>query len=224
MRNIITVDGSGGVGKGTLCLALAQRLNWQYLDSGALYRVLAFYALLHGKEQAPAEEVASLVKELKIDFELTQNGYDILLNGQVVSQKLRSENCSITASIFAAYPEVRKALLYLQQHFAEGQSLIADGRDMGTVIFPQAQLKIFLTADAKIRAQRRYNQLKAQGETVNLNKIFVEITARDARDSNRTIAPLKPASDAVIIDTGNLSVEDVLQQVLDLVAVRFFCN
>ena len=209
MRKVITVDGPSGVGKGTLCQTLARERGWAYLDSGALYRLLALQALAADKVDAPAAEIAALVGAMQIDFRLDERG------------ELRTERCGNAASKIAAYPEVRAALLDFQRGFGGEAPLIADGRDMGTVVFPDAPLKLFLTASAEIRAERRYKQLLAQGESVNLRAIYAEIAERDARDRSRSVAPLIPASDAVVIDTGNLSISDVQQRVSAEIAARF---
>ena len=208
MRKVITVDGPSGVGKGTLCQTLARERGWAYLDSGALYRLLALQALAADKVDAPAAEIAALVGAMQIDFRLDERGCTVLLNGAPVGGELRTERCGNAASKIAAYPEVRAALLDFQRGFGGEAPLIADGRDMGTVVFPDAPLKLFLTASAEIRAERRYKQLLAQGESVNLRAIYAEIAERDARDRSRSVAPLIPASDAVVIDTGNLSISD----------------
>lgn len=221
MRKVITVDGPSGVGKGTLCQRLAREHGWAYLDSGALYRLLALQALAQGKADADEEEIAALVADMAVDFVLDENGCAAFLNGQAVGNELRTERCGNAASKIAAYPAVRAALLDFQRRFGGDNSLIADGRDMGTVVFPQADLKVFLTADAGVRAQRRYKQLIAQGECVNLRDLSLEIAARDARDSSRSVAPLKPASDAVIIDTGTLSIDEVAAEVHKQIAALF---
>ena len=213
MRKIVTVDGPSGVGKGTLCQHLAREYGWAYLDSGALYRLLALQALATGKADAAGEEIAALVPEMSIDFILDENGCTALLDGQAVGNELRTERCGNAASKIAAYPPVRAALLDFQRCFGGEKNLVADGRDMGTVVFPNADLKVFLTASAQVRAERRYKQLIAQGERVNLRDLSHEIAARDARDSSRSVAPLKPASDAVIIDTGSLSIDEVAAEV-----------
>lgn len=216
MRKVITVDGPGGVGKGTLCQALAQELGWAYLDSGALYRVLALAVLHTGSEHAADEAQAALLSQLQIDFVPGTDGVHVLLDGEDVSRVLRSESCAAMASVLAAKPAVRTALLDKQRHFVPEKSLVADGRDMGTVVFPDAAFKVYLTASVQVRAERRYKQLKEKGEYVNLARLIDEIAARDARDSNRAVAPLKPASDAVVIDTGDLSIQDVLTKVMAL--------
>ena len=221
MRKIVTVDGPSGVGKGTLCQRLAREYGWAYLDSGALYRLLALQALSTGKADAAGEEIAALVPEMSIDFILDENGCTVFLDGQAVGNELRTERCGNAASKIAAYPPVRAALLDFQRCFGGEKNLVADGRDMGTVVFPNADLKVFLTASAQVRAERRYKQLIAQGERVNLRDLSHEIAARDARDSSRSVAPLKPASDAVIIDTGSLSIDEVAAEVRKRISALF---
>lgn len=213
MRKVITVDGPSGVGKGTLCQRLAREWGWAYLDSGALYRLLALQALAVGKEDASGEELVALLAGMDIDFVPDEKGCTAFLNGQAVGGELRTERCGNAASKIAAHPAVRAALLDVQRNFAKDKNLLADGRDMGTIVFPNADLKVFLTASAETRAERRYKQLIAQGERVNLRDLSHEIAARDARDSSRSVAPLKPASDAVVIDTGNLSIDEVAAEV-----------
>ena len=216
MRKIITVDGPSGVGKGTLCQALARDLDWAYLDSGALYRVLALAVLREGLAEDDESAQTALLEQLDIAFSAGDDSVSVLLNSEDVSSELRTEACAAMASTLAAKPAIRAALLDKQRNFAAGQSLVADGRDMGTVVFPDAVLKIYLTATAEVRAERRYKQLKDKGDCVNLSRLTAEIAARDERDSTRTVAPLKPASDAVVIDTGELSISEVLSKVKKL--------
>lgn len=213
MRKVIAVDGPSGVGKGTLCQALARELGWAYLDSGALYRVLALAVLRHSLGQEDESAQLRLLEQLDIAFTAHDDGVAVLLNGVDVSRDLRTEHCAAMASVLAAKPAIRAALLDKQRRFAADQALVADGRDMGTVVFPDAALKIYLTATPAVRAQRRYKQLKEKGDCVNLARLTAEIAARDARDSNRAVAPLKPALDAVVIDTGALSISEVLERV-----------
>lgn len=213
MRKVVTVDGSAGVGKGTLCQNLARALDWAYLDSGAFYRILAFSAA----EVLPVEKLLKILENLKICTNLHENGCEIVVNGQILGNEIRTEEVAQLTSKIAAIPEIRAAMTEKFRHFAAPKNLIADGRDMGTVIFPDANLKIYLTASVEIRAERRLLQLKNQGKTANLREIVQEIAQRDERDSRREIAPLKPASDAVIIDTSALSINQVFEQVLKLV-------
>lgn len=221
MMTVIAVDGPSGVGKGTLCQALAQRLGWAYLDSGALYRLLALAVLNSDIDSTSATAVVQLLDEIDICFAADEQGaYQALLNGEAVGQAIRTERCANMASTIAAYPAVRTALLDFQRDFAQAQGLVADGRDMGTVVFPQAPLKIFLTASAEVRAKRRYKQLKQQGQCDSLAALTAEIAERDKRDAQRTVAPLTPASDAVMIATDTLTVDEVLAQAMTLAAEK----
>lgn len=212
MNKIITVDGPSGAGKGTLSLWLAQQLNWQLLDSGALYRLVALVAY---RQQLKLDDLTALEQaalNLNIEFRQQAHGVGAFLEGQDVSQELRSEQTATIASQVASIPVVRTALLARQRAFASPQGVVADGRDMGTVVFPQAPLKIFLTASANVRAKRRYDQLIQSGASADLNAITQDIKARDARDQNRSTAPLTPAPDALLIDSSTQSIEAVCQQ------------
>ena len=212
---VITVDGPGGSGKGTLAGMLAARLGWHLLDSGALYRLLAFAAQKRGTDLADELALVQLAANLDVQFIADAEGGEqrIMLEGDDVSRSIRTETVGAGASRVAALPAVRQALLARQQAFRETPGLVADGRDMGTVVFPDAQLKIFLTASPEIRAERRYRQLLEKGETASLAGLLDEINARDERDMNRSIAPLRPAEDAVLIDSSHMSIENVLETV-----------
>lgn len=212
---VITVDGPGGSGKGTLSGMLAARLGWHLLDSGALYRLLAFAAQKRGTDLADEQALVQLAANLDVQFIADAEGGEqrIMLEGDDVSGSIRTETVGAGASRVAALPAVRQALLARQQAFREMPGLVADGRDMGTVVFPDAQLKIFLTASPEIRAERRYRQLLEKGETASLAGLLDEINARDERDMNRSIAPLRPAEDAVLIDSSHMSIENVLETV-----------
>lgn len=213
---IITVDGPSGAGKGTLCQMLAAKLSWALLDSGAMYRVTALAAKQHGVEASNEDAVEALAAHLDVQFKVDPDvaGVQVILEGEDVTSKLRTEEAGAIASQVAAIPGVRSALLERQRAFKQSPGLIADGRDMGTVVFPSAELKIYLTASAEERGQRRYKQLIGNGNNANLDRIIEDIRARDERDMNREVAPLKPASDAVQIDSTQLSIEEVFQQVL----------
>jgi CMP/dCMP kinase len=223
---VITIDGPSGSGKGTVSRQVADRLGWRLLDSGALYRLVAFA----GQQQAlaPDDETGHtrVAKSLDVTFGLGPDGGErIWLGDQEVSRRIRTEQAGEGASRVAAMPGVRAALLDRQRAFATAPGLVADGRDMGTVVFPGAGLKIYLTASPEERARRRYNQLnqlnnqlKGKGPSANLAALSLEIAERDRRDANRPIAPLRPADDAVIVDSTSMSIEDVVARVLELAA------
>lgn len=219
---VITIDGPVGVGKGTLTLRLARFLGWHTLDSGALYRVLALAAQKHGVALNDEQRLCQLTESLHIHFEALPDlsSTQVLLENQDVSRELRTETCGAAASQLAALPPVRQALLARQRAFRQLPGLVADGRDMGTVVFPDAPLKIFLTASVAARAQRRYKQLKAQEIGVNIDTLMQEIEMRDQRDMTRITAPLIPATDAQIVDSTELTIDEVLAQVLHLVAQK----
>ncbi|WP_312478059.1 (d)CMP kinase [Stutzerimonas nitrititolerans] len=219
---VVTIDGPSGSGKGTVAALLAAKLGWKFLDSGALYRLLAFAARNHGVDLTNEEALKVLAAHLDVQFDTAGSGQGmrIVLEGEDVTEAIRNEVVGAGASQVAALPAVREALLQRQKAFREAPGLVADGRDMGTVVFPDATLKIFLTASAEERARRRYLQLKAKGDDVNLASLLDEIRARDERDTQRTVAPLKPADDAIQLDSTALSIEQVLGQILSEVANR----
>jgi cytidylate kinase len=221
---VITIDGPSGSGKGTVAALLAAKLGWNFLDSGALYRLLAFAARNHGVDLTNEEALKLLAAHLDVQFGAAKNGLgmEIILEGEEVTNAIRNEQVGAGASQVAALPVVRDALLQRQKAFREPPGLVADGRDMGTVVFPDAPLKIFLTASAEERAHRRFLQLKAKGDDVNLASLLDEIRVRDERDTGREVAPLKPADDAVQLDSTDLSIEQVLGQILSEVAKRDF--
>ncbi|PXZ07312.1 (d)CMP kinase [Gilliamella apicola] len=209
---VIAVDGPSGVGKGTLCQALANHLNWHLLDSGAIYRVLALSALQQNIALDDTKQLATLALGLPLTFDSNSDDVKVLLDGMDVSRDIRTEETGGAASKVASINEVRVALLQRQRDFRQLPGLVADGRDMGTVVFTDAPVKIFLDASAQSRAERRMKQLQDKQIHAKFGEILQEITARDERDRNRAVAPLKPAVDALIIDTTSLSIQDVFNQ------------
>jgi len=214
---IVTVDGPSGSGKGTICRRLAQHLGWHLLDSGALYRLVAVAGQAAGLAPDDVAGHSRIARTMQVRFGSNANGGEhIELDGREVTAQVRAEQTGQGASRVAAWPEVRAALTDRQRSFAELPGLIADGRDMGTVIFPAAPLKIFLTASAEERALRRYNQLNGKDSGVSLAALSREIAERDERDSNRAVAPLRPASDAFVIDSTGVTVEAIVERVIEL--------
>lgn len=218
---VITLDGPSGTGKGTIGMLLAERLGWHYLDSGALYRGLAWWLLEH---KIAADDKPSIIEALPtilVEIEKADDGIGnrISANGTDITGSIRTEEVSIMASKISALPEVRTRLLELQQNMRKRPGLIADGRDMGTVVFPDAPYKFFLDASSSERAKRRFNQLKEQGIDDSLRNIRTELEKRDQRDEERAVSPLRPASDAVIIDTTDVSIDGVLEKVLQTLPV-----
>lgn len=208
---VLTIDGPSGSGKGTISQLVAKQLGWSYLDSGALYRLLALAAHHHSLELDDESSLETLAEHLDVEF--TSKGA-VLLEGEPVDDILRTEETGKSASIVAALPKVRLALLARQRAFAHNSGLVADGRDMGSTVFPMAEVKIFLTASAEARAKRRYKQLKEKGFDVNLAHLLQDIESRDLRDTQRSSSPLKAADDAIEIDTTALNIDEVVEQVL----------
>jgi cytidylate kinase len=218
---IVTIDGPSGSGKGTISRAIAQRVGWHLLDSGALYRLVAVAGMVAGAAEGDVRRHTELAAHMDVTFSAAPDGAErITLDGRDVTAEVRSERAGQGASRVAAWPGVRQALLARQQAFAVPPGLVADGRDMGTVVFPGAQLKIFLTATPQERALRRYKQLKDKGSDVSLAALSREIAERDLRDQTRQVAPLRPAPDACLIDSTGLNVEAVVARVLELGAAR----
>ena len=211
---IVTIDGPSGSGKGTISRALAARLRWHLLDSGALYRLVALAAARRGNPEDPAE-LARLARAMDVRFGSAAVAEQVLLDGDDVTAALRTEGIGATASQVAAVPAVREALLQRQRDFVRPPGLVADGRDMGTVVFPAADLKVFLTATADERAMRRHKQLKEKGIDVSLRDLSWDIAQRDARDASRSVAPLRPAPDARTIDSTDLTPEEVIARILE---------
>jgi len=213
---VITIDGPSGSGKGTISRLLAGRLGWHFLDSGALYRITGLAALRQGVSMDDEAGLGRVAAGLDVRFEEHDGGADtrFLLAGEDVSDAIRMEDCAAAASRVAVMAPVRDALLHLQRECCRSPGLIADGRDMGTVVFPTSELKIFLVASAEERAKRRYKQLKDKGIDVSLNALLADIEARDARDSSRSVSPLKQATDAVLLDSTTKGIDEVVDTVL----------
>lgn len=223
---LITIDGPSGSGKGTIATLLAKHLGYNLLDSGAIYRVLAIAADKHQIALDDQKALVQLAEALNVVFNINTHhaNQSILLEGLDVTDKIRTELVGNSASKVAALAPVREALLQRQRAFLAMPGLIADGRDMGTIVFPTAPLKFFLTASAEERAKRRHIQLKKAGENVILGSLIDEIRKRDERDTNRTVAPLKPATDAIIIDSTALTIEQVMQEILTEVSKHTIFN
>ena len=212
---VITIDGPSGAGKGTLCKAMAEALQWHLLDSGAIYRVLALAALHHHVDVASEDALVPLASHLDVRFVSTNGNLEVILEGEDVSGEIRTQEVANAASQVAAFPRVREALLRRQRAFRELPGLIADGRDMGTVVFPEAPLKIFMTASAAVRAERRAKQLEARGLKADRAALTRDLEERDRRDRERAAAPLKPAADAKLLDTSDMTIDEVVKKVLD---------
>jgi len=218
---VITIDGPSGAGKGTVCRLLAQKLGWEILDSGAIYRVLALASIHHHIEPTDEESLIPLAAHLDVQFLSEENSSKIVLEGEEVTHSIRNEEVGGVASKIAALPRVREALLRRQRAFRQEPGLIADGRDMGTVVFPDAEIKVFLTASAEERANRRFLELKEKGHDVKIGDLLTEIKARDDRDMNRAVAPMVPAEDAISIDSTEISAQQVFEQLLEVVKTKY---
>ncbi|NIJ69802.1 (d)CMP kinase [Xanthomonas sp. 60] len=216
---VLTIDGPSGAGKGTISRIVARRLGWHYLDSGALYRAVGVAASWADIDTSDASALVRCTFDTRVQFVEQGEAMRVLVNGTDATDELRLETTGALASAIAAIPEVRSALKDRQRAFRLAPGLVADGRDMGTVIFPDAPFKVFLTASAGERAERRHKQLNDKGVSVNFEDLLREIMARDARDAQRTVAPLKPADDAVLIDTTGIGIDDVVARVMDLLPV-----
>ena len=216
VKNIITIDGPSGVGKGTLAFSLAERLGWNVLDSGLLYRLVGYLSFIEGLEKI--QELIQFLNKSKIKLvtNLNEGICEIELNDKVIGKELRNENIASRAAELAKDGEIRNAIIKIQRDAYDSEKgLIADGRDMGTIIFPQAALKVFLQASSEVRAERRANQLKEKGMSVIMHDLLKQIQQRDEEDINRKLSPLKPADDSLVIDTSNLSIKEVEQKVME---------
>lgn len=216
---VLTIDGPSGAGKGTVSRIVAKKLGWNYLDSGSIYRSLAIALLQNEIDLSNINEILSIAQAMELAYECDDE-LVVKLDGQDITAKLGTETTGNIASIVAAVPEVRRVLLQKQKDFKRPPGLVADGRDMGTVVFPDADIKVFLTASAAKRAERRYKQLMEKGIDVNIEQITSEIEARDCRDKERTIAPLAQAEDALFIDSSAMTIDEVIARVLSLVPQR----
>ena len=216
VRNIITIDGPSGVGKGTLAFLLAEKLDWHILDSGLLYRLVGYLSIKEKLETT--REIVQFLNKSKIQLvtNLKEGICEIKLNKKILGKELRNENIASRASELAKKEEIRNAIIKIQRNAYDSEKgLIADGRDMGTIIFPEAALKVFLQASPEVRAERRANQLKEKGMSVIMHDLLEQIQQRDEEDINRKISPLKPADDALVIDTSSLSIKEVEKKVME---------
>ncbi len=217
---VLTIDGPSGAGKGAVSAGVARRLGWNALDSGAVYRAVAANALEKGVAAEDADRLVELCRKLPLSFEAGDSSIVVFLDGHPVDDRLRQEDVSVMSSKVASLPAVRAALLDLQRSFRCLPGLVADGRDMGTVVFPDAQIKVFLDASVEERARRRYKQLKEKGEDVKFLRLFRDLEARDRRDRERPVSPTVPAVDAVIVDSTDMTLDEVIEKVLSVVRQR----
>ncbi|MFP4207760.1 MAG: (d)CMP kinase [Wenzhouxiangella sp.] len=214
---VLTIDGPSGAGKGAVSARVAARLGWNVLDSGAVYRSVALAALDGGVDLTDQNALVALCRDLDLSFSPGQDGIEVSLNGRPLGDALRAEAVGEASSRVAAVPAVRRALLALQRRFRQLPGLVADGRDMGTVVFPDAAIKVFLDASVAERARRRFRQLKANGENVTLDRLMSDLEARDRRDRERAVSPTVPAADAVVVDSTRLDLVEVVERVLGIV-------
>ncbi|OGT53453.1 MAG: cytidylate kinase [Gammaproteobacteria bacterium RIFCSPHIGHO2_12_FULL_42_13] len=219
---VVTIDGPSASGKGTIAHLLAKKLHWHFLDSGILYRAVGLAALQESVHPEKLSEITALIHHIKIDMEFADISDDpkIFLNNHEVTEEIRGEACGKMASQVSTVPLVRAALLDRQRNMRELPGLVTDGRDMGTVVFPDASVKFFFQASVEVRAQRRYNQLISRSQNANLRDVLHELRVRDERDANRMISPTKPAADAIILDTSNMTIEEVLKEVYQQVQAK----
>ena len=224
MDNIVTIDGPSGVGKGTLAISLAMKLHWNYLNSGSLYRIISYFSDQLMIKHSDTESLIKLTKKLNVEFEINNSELVVILNHINISDLIQTEDCAKRASIIASNDIVRKSLIKTQQSFYKMPGLVAEGRDMGSVIFQQARYKFFLQASIRIRAERRYKQLKQKGINVSLSRLIDELNRRDNRDVSRKSSPLIIPSGAVVINTNGLSIDEVMHQVTKHIKKLFETN
>lgn len=221
MTNIITIDGPSGSGKGTVSRILAKKLSYDYLDSGALYRLLGIAAMRSSIDLSDTKSLAEIAEQMEVEFQLSTDGkFKVTLDGDDVTSELRLEDTGALASQIAAYGLVRRVLLTRQRAFATGVGLVADGRDMGTVVFPDAELKIYLTASVEQRTNRRYKELLEKGEDVSLRALAEQVRARDERDMNRAESPLVAADDAIELDSSHMSIDEVVEAIMAVIEFK----
>ena len=213
----IAIDGPAGAGKSTIAKAVAKRMGFVYVDTGALYRAVGLYMLDRGISIDNAEEVVKALPEITVDIEYMDEAQQVILCGKNVTSRLRTQEVGEAASVTSQYPEVRDKLMELQRSLAERYDVVMDGRDIGTVVLPDADLKIYLTADSRIRAKRRYDELIGKGEKAEFSEILKEVEERDRRDMNRETAPLKKADDAVEVDSSCMTVSEVEDRIRELI-------
>lgn len=213
----VAIDGPAGAGKSTIAKQIARRMNFIYVDTGAMYRAMALYLLRNHIEPEEAEKIEEFCKKADISIEYRDGEQVVLLDGENVNSFLRTEEVGNMASASSVHPEVRKKLVELQQNLARSAEVIMDGRDIGTCVLPDANVKIYLTADSRVRAKRRFEELTAKGEVCDLDKIEADIIDRDYRDMHRDISPLKQAEDAVLVDTSEMTIEQVVETIIELI-------
>ncbi len=212
----IAIDGPAGAGKSSIAKLAAEKMNYVYVDTGAMFRTMAYYFLTNGIDPKEEEQVNANCNAIRIDIQYQKGEQHIFLNGKDVSKEIRQEEVGNNASVVAKYPKVREKLLELQRSLAASTDVIMDGRDIGTVVLPDAECKIFLTASPRVRAERRYKELVEKGENCDLAQIEKDIIARDEQDMNREIAPLKQAADAILIDSSDLSIDEVTARIMEI--------
>jgi cytidylate kinase len=215
--HIVAIDGPAGAGKSTIATMVADELGFQLIDTGALYRTVAYLAMEQGADLEDADAVAAIAAGLDLEFRREDGDNVLYCNGEPLRGEIRTEDVGRGASVISSHPEVRDALMGAQRDMGEARSSVLEGRDIGTVVFPNADVKIFLTADPKVRATRRVEQLEERGEDVDFDEVYRDIVARDKRDRERDVAPLKQAEDAVCVDTSDLSIDEVVRKILGIV-------